>query len=100
MNTEVISHLEGDGNYTWVCYASGHKHLIAQTIKVLEPAFPGFIRIHKRFVVNPAFITQVLVFPENLAGAVLLRSGTELPISRRRWSVFGRQLKQLFNAPF
>jgi two-component system, LytTR family, response regulator len=97
MIPESISHLEGDGNYTWICHTSGHKHLIAQTIKSLEAAFPGFVRIHKRFVVNPAYITQVLVFPENLAGAVLMRSGTELPISRRRWSILGQQLRQSCN---
>jgi DNA-binding LytR/AlgR family response regulator len=92
MKKDVLIYLTGEGNYTWLHYLDGNKHLTAQTLKFLQTLLPNYIRIHKSILVNPACIRMIRAFPDSLSGAVVLHDGTELPVSRRRWASMRGQL--------
>lgn len=77
--------------------SSGQKCLSAKTLKIFETALPTYKRVYKSALVNPEFISEVRVYSDNLSGIVLLKDRTELPLSRRRWSLLADQLKAFFN---
>jgi len=60
------------------------------TLKVLE-AKAGYLRCHKQFLVNPAFVDEILT-QENGLAEIKTRSGYSLPVSRR----YLRKLKDAF----
>jgi DNA-binding LytR/AlgR family response regulator len=90
---QVLTHLTGDGNYTWLHSETGKKEIKAKTLKAYSQTLPGFIRIHKSILVNPEFISQ-LEAPARVgeAGSVILQNGVQLSISRRRWAPVLKQL--------
>lgn len=94
----ILTHLTSEANYTWLHYRNGQKHLTARTLKFYETTFPSFIRIHKNALVNPAFISRIEPpLTQNDLGLVVLRSGEELTISRRRWLKIAHQLLPYIN---
>lgn len=85
-NTEHICHLEGSVNYTIVHFNNGRKEVMAYTLKKCEALLGEsdtnhFIRIHKSFLVKKESIKEVKPRPFN---KVVLTSGIELPLARRR----------------
>ncbi|GGD73471.1 hypothetical protein GCM10011514_41910 [Emticicia aquatilis] len=85
-NTQQICHLEGSINYTIVHFNTGRKEVLAYTLKkceaLLDESDSGhFIRIHKSFLVNKSSIKEIKPRPLN---KVVLYSGIELPLARRR----------------
>lgn len=85
-NTQQICHLEGSVNYTIVHFNTGRKEIHAYTLKkceaLLDESDSGhFIRIHKSFLVNINAIREIKPRPLN---KVVLNSGLELPLARRR----------------
>lgn len=88
-NTQQICHLEGSVNYTIVHFSSGQKEMLAYTLKkceaLLDESDSGhFIRIHKSFLVNKDSIKEIKPRPQN---KVVLHSGVELPLARRRTKI-------------
>jgi DNA-binding LytR/AlgR family response regulator len=78
---KAITHLEADVNYTVVYRECGSKEIVSYTLKRFEELLSdntSFVRIHKGFIVNKAFIREIK--PLN----VVLHSGTVLPLARRR----------------
>jgi len=76
-----ITHLEADVNYTVVYRECGSKQIVSYTLKRFEELLSdnaSFVRIHKGFIVNKAFISEIK--PLN----VVLHSGAILPLARRR----------------
>lgn len=85
-NIEHICHLEGSVNYTIVHFNNGRKEIMAYTLKKCEALLnesdnSHFIRIHKSFLVNKDSIKEIKPRPLN---KVVLTSGLELPLARRR----------------
>lgn len=85
-DTQHICHLEGSINYTIVHFHNGRKEIMAYTLKKCEALLSEsnnnhFIRIHKSFLVNKDSIKEVKLRPLN---KVILTSGLELPLARRR----------------
>jgi two-component system LytT family response regulator len=77
---QEITHLEGEGNYTYIHTRQGKKHLVSKTLKVvMEILQADFIRIHKSFIINPVHVAAQLE-PDRL----LLSCGRKVPIARRR----------------
>ena len=75
-----ITHLEGEGNYTFVHTQQGKKYLVSKTMKTLQANLSdGFIRVHKSFAINADHLIS-WVEPSYL----LLSSGARLPVARRR----------------
>src|SRR5215217_6017966 len=58
VSAREITHLEGEGNYTYIHTRQGKKHLVSKTLKVVvEILNVDFIRIHKSYIVNPMYVT-------------------------------------------
>jgi two-component system LytT family response regulator len=75
-----ITHLEGEGNYTYIYTRQGKKYLVSKTLKnVQEILCADFLRVHKSFVINPEYITARLD-----ADMLLMSCGQKVPIARRR----------------
>ena len=74
---------EGDINYTIIHLESGKKITSARELKLFENALSGFVRIHRKYLVNPYFVYSQDV--ENLT--VTLQKNIVLKVSRRRKSL-------------
>ena len=75
-----ITHLQGEGNYTYVYTSQGKRYLVSKTMKNVQEALRAdFIRIHKSYIVNPEFVTARLE-----TDLLLLSCGRKVPIARRR----------------
>jgi DNA-binding LytR/AlgR family response regulator len=77
-----ITYLSGEQNYTRVHFMQGKDLLLSRTLSACADELPTFIRIHKKYLVNPQCIRQVLTADPKKAS--LLLDTVELPISRRR----------------
>ncbi|GAB2600441.1 LytTR family transcriptional regulator DNA-binding domain-containing protein [Spirosoma areae] len=78
-----IRYLAGYGNYTWVYLANGRRGLSSQCLSRFALLLPGFIRIHKQYLINPAhMLTLQRTGP--YSAVVLMRDRTTFPVSRRR----------------
>lgn len=73
----------GAGGYTELVLADGREILHAATLAELENELPPtFLRVHRSFVVNSAFV-QTLVRDAAGTGTLTLTTGAEVPVSRR-----------------
>jgi two-component system LytT family response regulator len=81
-----ITHMEGEGNYTFLYTRQGKRYLISKTIKTVHETDRSFIRVHKSFAVNSHYVVQ-WIEPFKL----LLSTGRLVSVARRRV----RQTEQL-----
>ena len=85
---------QGFDNYTWLNYANQSKYLSAATLKEFEIQLPGFIRIHKSSLINPAHIIQI-----KLDGSrhlvMQISNGMRIAVARRRVGCVRQQLDEL-----
>lgn len=82
-----LAYFAGANNYTWLQLGNGERRLLAKPLTYFEERLPAFVRIHKTALINPAYVAGVYPPPgPKKAGAVRMLDGTELPVSRRRWS--------------
>ena len=80
-----LAYLEGYGNYTTLHLANGQKMLSCRNLKQFEEgllSYPNFVRIHKSFVVNRAFVRGFQT--EGNVQFVVLLCGRKLPVARLR----------------
>lgn len=89
-NPDRITHLVGEGSYTFIHYLDAKPLLIARPMQTCVEALPSLIRIHKRFAVNPQFLRAV-----DSHYAEVLVIDKRLPISRRRFKEVLKQLNAL-----
>jgi two-component system LytT family response regulator len=78
---DYISYLEADQNYTVIHYQDGSQVTHGYTLKVFESklnASTNFRRIHRKYLVNYNYVKH------RLEDSVMMKSGVELPVSRRR----------------
>ncbi len=75
--------VESYGNYTFVYFNSGERHLDMRNLKEYEEILPpsAFARTHQSFIVRIAAVRQWLRGEEN---ALVLSTGMRVPVSRRR----------------
>ncbi|AUD02611.1 LytTR family transcriptional regulator DNA-binding domain-containing protein [Spirosoma pollinicola] len=84
---ELITHLSGANNYSWLHFRNGEKKLLAKPISYLECELPGFIRAHKTVLINPDYVKSLHQPPrQKMAGEIQLENGITFPVSRRRWN--------------
>lgn len=75
-----ITHMQGEGNYTYVYTRQGKRYLVSKSLKNVQEALQAdFLRIHKSYIVNPQFVAARLE-----ADLLLLSCGHKVPIARRR----------------
>ncbi|GAB3273019.1 hypothetical protein GCM10027347_45080 [Larkinella harenae] len=83
---ELIKYLKGFSNYSWIYYCDGRKILVAKSLSFFEKKLPDFFRVHKTALVNPHYILDFEAPPRHkMSGAIHLKDGVTLPVSRRRW---------------
>ena len=83
----LFAYFQGANNYSWLKFQNDERRLLAKPLSYFEERLPTFIRIHKTALINPAFIATLQPPPRpKMAGTVCMQDGTELPVSRRRWS--------------
>jgi len=75
-----IIYCEGDINYTTMKLITGKTIISAYSLKLFENALDGFLRIHRKYLVNPKFISGQDA--ENLT--ITLQKNIVLNVSRRR----------------
>lgn len=91
-DTQLITRLEGSGNYTIVHLRNDLKPLlVSQTLKRFERLLPDFIRISKSDLVNPSYVQRVMQKDAKVMYVQLIK-GPRLLVSRRR---IGTTLAQL-----
>ncbi len=80
---DEIMRLEGDRNYTNFHLTKNRKYLSSKTLKEYEEILgeKGFVRVHKSHMVNSAFVNSVTA-----DGRIMMKDGTDVEISRRRFS--------------
>lgn len=84
VNLDDIIYLKANGNYTLIVTVDNKNHLIAKTLKEYEALFlkmedNRFIRIHKSFIINFAYIHTI-----EKGEFVVLKDGSRIEISRRK----------------
>lgn len=78
---EQLTFLEASVNYTILHYADGSTEIHSYTLKKFEEkldSLKSFSRIHRRYLVNTAFVKR------RNTEEVLLFCGKRLPVARRR----------------
>ncbi|GAB4016547.1 hypothetical protein GCM10028808_45350 [Spirosoma migulaei] len=92
-----IVRLQGYGNYTWVHLSTQPKPILAAlTLKWFEDQLPGFVRVHKSEIINPAFIRAVAL-DDSLQTTVCLVNEYKAKVSRRRLEQVVAKLNQFSN---
>ena len=86
-----IVYCHANGNYTQFFLADGKKVMISKTLKEAEGALDPdiFLRIHKSYIINLQYIKRFHTRDHLL----ILRDGTELPVSQRRKAQVIRTLR-------
>ncbi len=76
-----IIRLEASSNYTFIHFTNRRPLLIARVLKEFEQLLGsfGFIRIHRRHLVNTAHISHV-----DAMGSVVMRDASRAGVSRRK----------------
>lgn len=81
-----ITHVQGDGNYTYIFTQNGEKIVYTKNLKSLGDSLPesSFIRVHNSYIVNRNFVKE---YTNADGGMVVLSTGCSVPVSRRRKEV-------------
>ncbi len=83
VRTQEISRIQAAGDYVELHYEDGRCVLYTLTLARLEDQLPPtFLRVHRSHIVNTAFVRALEREPGG-GGRLLLRSGGEVPVSRR-----------------
>ena len=95
VNYDEIIHLEAQDQYTMVYLTEGRKLLSSRNIKYFEDKLGDrvFFRIHRSFLIN--VIHHLKAFHRTDGGVVVMSSGVEIPISRRKLSAFMERIQSL-----
>ena len=85
-----MMYCEAVSNYSNIYMPSG-KLLVCKTLRELEQMMKeyNFIRVHRSFLINPAFITR---YVKTLGGSIIMENGFEIPISRTKKDEVSRWL--------
>ncbi len=94
LNTDDITCLEGEGNYTFIYTRRSKRYLVSKTLKSLtEQLDESFIRVHKSYIINTDYIAERLD-DERL---IRMSCGKEATVSRRKIKEISALLDQYEN---
>lgn len=91
--SDSVLFLAGDGNYTHIHFLVKPAALYATTLSAFEKEMPSFVRIHKSYLINPAYITDCR--SNGIKSIEVLIGRRWLPVSRRRTDAVESVLKQI-----
>jgi len=81
LTPDIITFLEGEGNYTFIYTNAGKRYLVSKTLKSLaELLANNFIRVHKSYLVNSNYVVERMEDDRMLKMAC----GKEVIVSRRK----------------
>ncbi|WP_254563056.1 LytR/AlgR family response regulator transcription factor [Dyadobacter diqingensis] len=81
LTPDIITFLEGEGNYTFIYTNAGKRYLVSKTLKSLaELLANNFIRVHKSYLVNSDYVVERMEDDRMLKMAC----GKEVIVSRRK----------------
>ncbi|MCF0058080.1 LytTR family DNA-binding domain-containing protein [Dyadobacter sp. CY356] len=81
LTPDVITFLEGEGNYTFIYTNAGKRYLVSKTLKSLaELLDSNFIRVHKSYLVNSIYVVERMEDDRMLR----MSCGKEVIVSRRK----------------
>ena len=81
LSPDIITFMEGEGNYTFIYTATGKKYLVSKTLKSLAVNLnDNFIRVHKSYLVNTAYVVERFEDDRMLR----MSCGKEVSVSRRK----------------
>lgn len=85
---DEIIYCQSDGNYTVIYFENHEKRMFTKSLKDVCKILPEymFFRIHHRYVINLSFATKFI--EHGSEQEVILFSGINLPVSRRKKSDF------------
>ena len=78
-NQQIVC-FEADANYTKLHIDQNHKVLSSFTLKIHHEQYPNFVRLSRKYVVNPYHISTV----DMVKKQILMKNGLHLNVSRRR----------------
>lgn len=81
-DSSEIALLEGNENYTHIFLENGERLLSSYTLLRHEERLPTFIRISRKYLVNPEYILRYEV--DSVTPHVVMKCGRELKVPRRR----------------
>jgi len=80
LQTNDITYLEGEGNYTFIHTLSSKKYLVSKNLKTVQGILnAGFLRVHKSYMINPEHVASR---PEE--DLIELSCGKRISIARKR----------------
>lgn len=79
---DEIVRCEADNNYTRFFFSNGNTEMVSRTLKEYEDMLTerGFCRIHKSHLINLKYVSKYI---QGEGGAVVVKGGDEVPVSRR-----------------
>jgi len=81
LTPDIITFLEGEGNYTFIYTNAGKRFLVSKTLKSLaEILASNFIRVHKSYLVNSDYVVERMEDDRMLK----MSCGKEVIVSRRK----------------
>jgi len=81
LTPDIITFLEGEGNYTFIYTNAGKRFLVSKTLKSLaEILASNFIRVHKSYLVNADYVVERMEDDRMLK----MSCGKEVIVSRRK----------------
>ncbi|MEY4604819.1 MAG: hypothetical protein RIT43_2111 [Bacteroidota bacterium] len=91
---EDIIRCESDRNYTQFYLTGGKKILVSRTMKEYETILSGmnFLRIHQSHLINLDFVDR---YDKGNGGAVIMKDGSEIPLSPNKRELFFQILESL-----
>ncbi|MFD2934955.1 LytR/AlgR family response regulator transcription factor [Spirosoma flavum] len=97
--TKPISDLimiKGVRGYSCLYWSDGSKQMMAYTIKHYADQLPtnDFLRVHQNCVINRKFVQKAQL--THRGPLLRLATGTEIIISRRRWTMVKKELQHLY----
>ncbi|MCY1372310.1 LytTr DNA-binding domain protein [compost metagenome] len=81
-NTAEIMFFSGDINYSEIYMTNGEKMLSSTTLLRHEEKFNNFIRVNKKYLVNPDYVSGYQL--EGKFMQITMRNGDHMKVSRRR----------------
>jgi DNA-binding LytR/AlgR family response regulator len=85
-SSNEIAFLEANENYTNVYMKNGEQLLSSYTLLRHEKKLKGFIRVSRRYLINPEYIKEYKL--DRPIPHMVLKSGEEIRIPRRRVKEF------------
>ncbi len=76
-----LIYLSADSNYCYLFFTDGSKMMVSKPLKHFANILVDhhFLRIHQSYMINTSYIKS---YRKGLAGSIILKDGTTLPISR------------------